>query len=169
MNLPLTTFDLGPDIFSDQRMLVLAREIAMNIHPVEDIIERHGIKREDFETILRNERFARLLEDAATSWEGALNTGERIKVKSLSMLEDWLASAYAMLHEPKHPLRDKVELAKLVGRFAGMGEKSTLDTNTADRVNITINLGAEKHVAAEFTIEHEGPTNVDSTPLERVA
>lgn len=156
MNLPLTTFELGPDIFSDQRMLILAREIAMNIHPVEDIIERHGIKKEEFETILQNHRFTKLLEDAATSWEGALNTGERIKVKSLSMLEDWLSSAYQMLHEPKHTLRDKVELAKLVGRFAGMGEKGPMEVGSGERISININLGdTTKEISQNLVIEHE--------------
>jgi hypothetical protein len=156
MDLPLTTFELGPDVFSDQRMLILAREIAMDIHPVEDIIERHGLKKEEFEVILRNPRFVRLLEDAATSWADALNTGERIKVKSLSMLEDWLTSAYQMLHEPKYALRDKVELAKLVGRFAGMGEKSTLDTGSSERISININMGdTTKEIATNLVIDHE--------------
>lgn len=156
----MTTFELGPDIFSDQRMLILAREIAMNIHPVEDIIARHGIKKEDFELILTNHRFAQLLEDAATSWEGALNTGERIKVKSLSMLEDWLTSAYQMLHEPKYNLRDKVELAKLVGRFAGMGEKGPMDTGSSERISININMGdMTKEIATNLVIDHEPVTS----------
>lgn len=159
MDLPLTTLDLGPDIFSDQRMLLLAREIAMNIHPVEDIIQRHGVKKEEFEAILQNNRFVKLLEDAATSWEGALNTGERIKVKSLSMLEDWLTSAYQMLHEPKYTLRDKVELAKLVGRFAGMGEKGPMEVGSSERISININLGdTTKEIAQNLIIEHEPVT-----------
>lgn len=155
MNAPLTTFDLGPDIYGDQRMLVLAREIASDIHPVEDIIQRHGLSREQFENILRNPKFVRLLEDATTAWGDALNTGERIKVKSLSMLEDWLVSAYAMLHADKHSLRDKVELAKLIGRLGGIGEKGIIDTSGGERISISINMGDTTKKAEAMIIEHE--------------
>lgn len=158
MNASLTTFDLGPDIYGDQRMLVLAREIASDIHPVEDIIQRHGLSREQFENILRNPKFVRLLEDATTAWGDALNTGERIKVKSLSMLEDWLVSAYAMLHADKHSLRDKVELAKLIGRLGGIGEKGILDTSGGERISISINMGDTTKKAEALIIEHEPVT-----------
>lgn len=156
MNAPLTMFDLGPDIYGDQRMLVLAREIASDIYEIEDIIKRHGISREQFEIILRNPKFTRLLEDATTAWGDALNTGERIKVKSLSMLEDWLVSAYAMLHADKHSLRDKVELAKLIGRLGGIGEKGIIDTSGGERISISINMGdTTKQLDVTKTIEHE--------------
>lgn len=158
MNAPLTMFDLGPDIYGDQRMLVLAREIASDIHPIEDIIQRHGISREHFEKILRNPKFTRLLEDATTAWGDALNTGERIKVKSLSMLEDWLVSAYAMLHAEKHSLRDKVELAKLIGRLGGIGEKGIMDTSGGERISISINMGDTVKKAEAMVIEHEQVT-----------
>jgi len=155
MNAPMTMFDLGPDIYGDQRMLVLAREIASDIHPIEDIIQRHGVSREQFEAILRNPKFTRLLEDATTAWGDALNTGERIKVKSLSMLEDWLVSAYAMLHADKHSLRDKVELAKFIGRLGGIGEKGIMDTSGGERISISINMGDTVKKAEAMVIEHE--------------
>lgn len=157
MPVPGAIFELGPDIFSDQRMLALARELAMDIHPVEEILERQDIKREDFEVILKNSRFQRLLEDATIAWDGTQNTGERIKVKSLTLLEDWLTSVYEMLHQDKYSLRDKVELARLIGRFAGMGEKGPLEVGSGERINIVINMGADVppvNVNA-LTIEHE--------------
>lgn len=158
MNAPLTMFDLGPDIYGDQRMLVLAREIASDIHPVEDIIKRHGIPSEEFEVILRNPKFTRLLEDAATAWGDAQNTGERIKVKSLSMLEDWLVTAYATLHDVKSSLRDKVELAKFIGRLGGIGEKGIMDTSGGERISISINMGDQVKKADAMVLEHEQVT-----------
>lgn len=158
MNAPLTMFDLGPDIYGDQRMLVLAREIASDIYEIEDIIKRHGLSREQFETILRNPHFTKLLEDAAIAWGEALNTPERIKIKSLTMLEDWLTTAYQILHEPKYSLRDKVELAKLVGRFAGMGEKGVMDTSGGERISISINMGDTSKQLETKIIEHEQVT-----------
>lgn len=158
MNAPLTIFDLGPDIYGDQRMLVLAREIASDIHPIEDIIKRHGITNEQFEIILRNPKFTRLLEDAVTAWGEAGNTGERIKVKSLSMLEDWLVTAYATLHDPKSSLRDKVELAKFIGRLGGIGEKGILDTSGGERITISINMGDQVKKTEALVIDHEQVT-----------
>lgn len=156
MPIPNTIIELGPDVFSDQRMLVLARELAMDIHPVEEIIARQDISQEEFNTILKNTRFQRLLEDATIAWDGTQNTGERIKVKSLTLLEDWLTSVYEMLHQDKYSLRDKVELARLIGRFAGMGEKGPLEVGSGERINIQINMGADTPpVKAGVVIEHQ--------------
>lgn len=156
MTTSLANIELGPDIFADQRMLILAREIASDIHPIEEIIKRHGITQEQFEVIVQNSHFQRILADAATVWSGASNTGERIKIKSLVMLEEWLATVFAMLHDPKHTLRDKVELAKLVGRFAGMGEKGPMEVGSGERISININMGdMTREVKTDLVIEHE--------------
>ena len=152
MNASLATFDL----YGDQKLLAIAREISMDIHPIPDIIKRHGLSKEQFENILLHPGFIKLLEDATVTWQEALNTGERIKVKSLAMMEEWLPTAYQMLHEKSHTLRDKVELAKLVARFGGMGEKGAADTGTGERVTITINMGNEKReIDANLTIDHQ--------------
>jgi hypothetical protein len=138
-------------VFADDRLVVLAREIAMNIHPLPDILKRLNITERQWEDIQRDTRFRGYLEDAVITWQGALNGSERIKVKSLAAIEDWLSTAYGYLHEEKHNLRDKTELAKLIARLAGVGEKVMGELPAGEKISITINMG-EESVHAEKTI-----------------
>lgn len=120
----------------------------MDIHELPDILKRLNITPNQWESIQRNQRFLGYLQDAIVTWQSALNGPERIKVKSLVAIEDWLATAYLLLHEDKHSLRDKTELAKLVSRLAGVGEKTAGELPAGEKISITINMG-EQSVHAE--------------------
>ena len=156
MDLSLAT----SSVFSDDRLVQLAREIAMDIHELPDVLKRLNITPAQWEAIQRNPRFVGYLNDAMTTWHSALNGSERIKVKSLTAIEDWLATAYGLLHNEKENLRDKTELAKLISRLAGVGEKALNEMPVGEKISITINMGeksvhAEKTAAIPKIIEHE--------------
>jgi hypothetical protein len=145
-------------VFSDDRLVILAREIAMDVHELPDILKRLNITQLQWEAIQNNHRFLGYLQDAVATWNGALNAPERIKVKSLTAIEDWIITAYALLHEEKHSLRDKTELAKLISRLAGVGEKAPGELAPGEKISITINMGeqsmhAEKEAIPKI-IEH---------------
>jgi len=145
-------------VFGDDRLVILARELAMNIHEIPDILKRLNVTPTQWEDIQRDPRFQGYLRDAVVTWQSALNAPERIKVKSLAAIEDWLLAAYGYLHEDKHSLRDKTELAKLVSRLAGVGEKAMAELPAGEKISITINMG-DQSVHAEQTaipkiIEH---------------
>lgn len=146
-------------VYDDDNMVLLAREIAMDIHPLEDILKRHNVGPADWDVLCRHPRFAGYLNDALVTWQSAMNAADRIKVKSLAAIEDWLLTAHELLHVKDGSLRDKVELAKLVARLAGVGEAKT-DMPVGEKISITINMGDERVVAhkiaaAPVTIEHE--------------
>lgn len=145
--------------FLDTRLMELAREIAMDIHPLEDILKRLNISLDQWEDIQKNRTFIELLRDQILTWQGALNGSERIKIKSLTAIEEWLGEAYSALYNEKHPLRDRTELAKVIARFAGIGERQANELAAGEKISITINMGTEA-VHAEKTvipkiIEHE--------------
>jgi hypothetical protein len=147
-------------VFNDDRLVVLAREIAMDIHDLPDVLKRLNITENQWQQIQHNPRFAGYLEDAMQTWHSALNGSERIKVKSLTAIEDWLSTAYGLLHNEKENLRDKTELAKLIARLAGVGEKQMNELPAGEKISITINMGeqtvhAEKSVTIPKIIEHE--------------
>lgn len=145
-------------VFDDDKAIILAREIAMDIHPLEDILKRHGVDATEWAFLSKTPRFNQYLTDAIQTWQSALNSPERIKVKSLAAIEDWLLTAYELLHVKDGSLRDKVELAKLVARLAGVGE-SAKDVAVGEKVMITINMGDETvkahKIASMPVIEHE--------------
>lgn len=147
-------------VFTEDRLVILARELAMNIHEIPDILKRLNITDSQWENIQRDKRFQGYLEDAVITWQSALNGPERIKVKALAAVEDWLATAYGILHEDKHSLRDKTELAKLMSRLAGVGEKTPSELPVGEKISITINMGdqsvhAEKLAPLPQIIDHE--------------
>lgn len=156
MDLPLAT----NSVFSEDRLVLLAREIAMDIHELPDILKRLNITATQWEDIQRTTRFRGYLEDAVATWQSALNGPERIKVKSLAAIEDWLPTAYEHLHDGKLALRDKTELAKLISRLGGVGEKALNEMPVGEKISITINMGdqtmhVDKAPPIPKIIEHE--------------
>jgi hypothetical protein len=136
-----------PKVLSDATLVQLAREIAIEIFPVEDILKHHRLSVEQFERIKETQRFQDLLYIATGEWQSALNTHERVKIKSAAAIEDWLVEAYAKLHDNTEALPAKVELAKVLTRLAGMGlTNAEVNGAAAERFHITINLGQDANL-----------------------
>jgi hypothetical protein len=151
----------------DTRLLVLAREIAMDIHPLEEIFKRFELTPEDWEALQANHRFQSYLQDAVVSWNAALNASERIKVKGMALIEDWLPDAYGHLASARETLRDKIELFKALQKLTGIGEKTLGSGDASDRVSITINMGADNKLTVEKTFNQSiEAIDISSDPLD---
>ncbi len=138
--------------------LKLAREIAMDIRPVEEILAAHSVSQDRWEKIQRVPHFQNLLKSEIESWQSATNTAERVRLKSLAFVEEALPEFYARAHDRREPLNSRVEVLKTVAKFAGIG--GTVDGGVAgERLSVTINLGGDHSLKIEKnvtpTIEHE--------------
>ena len=151
---------LTPEDISELTLLRLSREIARDIHPIENILERFGIDADVFETIQNNPRFQSILQGELEAWQGASNTSERVKIKSLSFVEELLPEMYERAHDPREPLSAKVELLKTIGRFGGVG-LSTVEGGIGEKLSVTINLGADSQLKFEKDVT---PQVVDVSP-----
>lgn len=141
----------------DLTLVQLAREIAMNIQSIETILETHQIDVDTWDRLKVTPRFVQLLETETSSWNSAINTHERVKLKSAALVEDWLPEAYARMNDTTENLNAKTELAKLVARLAGMGLNNTSITDgSGERFSVTINLGND----AQLKFEKELPMKV---------
>lgn len=129
--------------FDDTLFVRLSREIAMNIFEIEDVLLRHDISRNDWETIQSHPRFIALLQNSIEEWESALNTSQRVKVKASSMIELWLGHANELLHS-NEDVNKKTELAKFIARLAEIPNTQTQAATSGERLSVIINLGAEK-------------------------
>jgi len=145
---------------SELTLLKLSREIARNIHPLEQILERFGISPELWDVIRRNPRFIDFVRSETEAWESAASTDQRVRVKSLSMIEEALPEMYERMHDPREPLSSKVELFKTIGRFGGIGAGS-IDGVGGDKLSVTINLGADNQLKFEKDVT---PRVVDVMP-----
>lgn len=144
----------------DVEMVRLAREIAMDIRPLGDILNSHQLDSNQWESISNTPRFRQLLSSEIEAWQSATNTAERVRLKSLSAVEEALPEFFARMHDPREALQHKNEVLKTLSRFAGVGG-SNFDSNvTGEKFSVTINLGTdqtlkiEKDVTAKV-IEHE--------------
>lgn len=144
-----TTTQLAPS-FNDVIMLKLARELAMDMRPVEDILATHEVTSDQWDDIANHPVFQGYLRGALEEWQSATNTQERVRMKSLAFVEEALPEFFARAHDPKETLTAKIEVLKTISKFAGVG--GTVDGAIAgERMVVTINLGADH----QFTIARD--------------
>ena len=72
----------------DTKLVPLARELAMGIYPLQDIMKRLEISQAELDRLSELPKFRHLLEQITMEWGSTLNTAERIKFKSLAGLEE---------------------------------------------------------------------------------
>lgn len=155
-------------------MVKLAREIAMEMRDLDEILAMHAVTKEAFEKLKTNPRFIAVLSSEITAWSTATNTDQRVKFKAGSMLEEFLPELYARLLDPKENLMAKVKGAELVTKLAGLGVADAKVNDPSDRVTITINLGEDRKL--EFNkqlpvqvIEHEATNTFEESIEESFA
>lgn len=131
---------LDPDLAS------LAREIAMDIQDVTTILDARGMGPSDLERLKADPTFSRYLQDAVVAWNGAGSTADRIRLKSLAMVEESLPSLHEASVDEKIPLNQRVEALKFTARLGGMmnerGEAAG-GRDPASGFAITINIGGD--------------------------
>lgn len=148
--------------YDELQMVMLAREIAIGLKAIPKILEEQNVSMERFEGLKNNERFVAVLASEIAAWNGATNTYERVKLKSASMMEEWLPELYARMNDKEENLNSKVEAGKLVRDLAGLGAKADINgARAGERVSITINLGND----VKLQYQNELPEQViDVTP-----
>lgn len=142
--------------FNDTGLIKLAREIAMDVRPLDEILETFEITPENWQKLTESTRFQYLLRSEIEAWNSATNTAERVKIKSLAFVEEALPEFYARAHDPKEPLNSKVEVLKTISKFAGIGGSNFDASMQGERFSVTINLGADQQLKIEKTL----PTQV---------
>jgi hypothetical protein len=120
----------------------LAREIASDLRPLPDILMHHGVSDEDWGRISANPTFQRYLRSSIEEWNGVSNTPERVRIKAIAFVEEWLPELYARGHDAKEPLSAKVELLKTMSKMGGVGGIEAVGGG-GDRMIVQINLGAD--------------------------
>lgn len=160
----ITVKQPSPPASLEVTLVKLAREIAMDIHPIETILENYKISPAQWEKISTNPYFTRVLTAEIANWNAAINTQERVKVKAAAMVEEWLPEAHTRLHDPAEVLSSKTELAKLVARLADIGVNGVgVNGAGGERFSVTINMGADASLKFEKTVT---PQVIEATPVE---
>ena len=125
----------------DGKLLAMAREIAMDILPIETIIANYGMSAHRFAVVRELPRFQQYVEHEILVWGTSLNASQRVKVKSISLIEEWLVHLNSEMHAATSTLASKVEAGKLVARLAGLGLNVAEAAGQSEQFSVTINMG----------------------------
>lgn len=131
-----TEQQLPAEIFAVD-LAALAREIACDMFPLEDILQLHRLSDEQWVQIQDNAQFKRMLDEMVRDWQSATNTRDRMKMKAATGLESTLEIYIRDIADTSIPLAQRVEAGKFLAR---LGE---LDGNIAAvgaGAGVTINI-----------------------------
>ena len=145
---------------SDQSLLQLALQVAMDIASIEVITREAGITPEFYEKeIKKNPFFMKVLQQYQIEWNSVRNTPERVKWKAQALIEMGLPTIGARMLNNDEALPAVTEAAKLVSRLAGVDDQKGAAAQ-GEKFTITINLGDDKSLTVEKTVDPktiEGP------------
>lgn len=131
-------------MLNDLLYVQLAREIAMDIHPLHEILKNHGVSDSDWQIISETAQFNSYLRTYIQEWNSATSTEHRVKLKALSFVEEALPEMFAQCHKPNEPLPGKVKAFEVVSKIAGLGAAAAAATAAGEKFSITINMGADE-------------------------
>lgn len=146
-----------PPGLSEPKLVALAREIAMGIMPIKDILRRLSLTQADLEHVKDHPRFTQLMSQMAAEWGATLNTGERVKVKAAALVEDTLPEIYHLLHDRRETFSAKVEALKLLKTLGSLGERDPTTGLAPERFHLEIHIGEGKAQVIDVT---PGPQNL---------
>lgn len=146
---PVVSLPVGWDA---DKLLELARELAMNINDASTIIANHGLDQPTYNAaVAENPFFKRAFEAFRLEWESATNTNKRLGIKAATALELALPVLTARISSKEESLDAAIKGAQLLAKMSGFDDKAKTDGG-ADKFTITINLGADEKLQFEKDI-----------------
>jgi hypothetical protein len=151
----MTDASTTPAIQSEPNQALIrsvAREIAMDILPLESVLSTHKLNIAQWDDIKETGFFKNCLSEELAIWASSPNAAERIRIKFTVMLEESAPEMFQRLHDRKESLAAKVELIKTLMKGAGVGVTTADTQGPMDRISIQINMGAGNEVTVQKDI-----------------
>lgn len=140
----------------------LAMELAIEISDLPDILARYGLTSEQLKKKFQNPAFRNMVREARITWKSDLSIKERIRVKSMALVEDSLLELYTIIHDRDISTNSRLDAFKSLSRVATTDTPDKEGAAAGERVHISINIpGAEKPVTydGEVSSGREAITN----------
>lgn len=163
-----TALSLPPLDDLDTQMRKVARDLAMGIYELKDILASNDVDVFAFDRWKAHPRFLEYLKQEREAWNSASNVSERTKLKAGIIMEEFMVGAHNELHDKKTPLNQRVELAKLLAKVAGMGEPKVGAGGGGSGFHLQINIapGAAPVVIQPKVVQHQAvPEEDDYDPF----
>ncbi len=167
MSLPADYPTVPTSVYDDAKLVKLAREIAMGIKSLPEVLFDNSISQKKYAELLELPHFQRLLASEVSAWASAMNTAERVKLKSSALIEEYLPELYARLNDQNEPLSSKVKAIEVVAKLAHLGEKEIAPSiSPGDRVQVIINMGADAKLQYDKRLPPKVIDAVVNPPVE---
>lgn len=121
----------------------LAREVAMDIKELPDILKFYKLTTATYDAICKNPFYKRALEVSTIEWNSALSTHERIRLEAAATLENALPGLSARMNNKDEAFPAAIEAGKLFAKIAGLDANVRADSAPGEKFTININLGAD--------------------------
>lgn len=132
--------DEAGEIFA-VNLAAVAREIAMDILPINQILKLHQIDDPTWMLIQEHQKFQQMLQDMTQEWQTASNVRERVKAKAGTGLETQLDVYIAAIGDKDIPLTQRVEAGKFLATLGEMIGKEFLGGAGGNAFQINLNIG----------------------------
>lgn len=126
----------------------LAREVAINLRDLDDILATYKVSKATYEKIRTNDWFVKAVDMASIEWNSAANTIVRTQLEVAAAYEKGFPAAYARALDSKTAFHDTVDFFKHMADVAGV-KKDATQGQAGERFQITINLGADTQLEFE--------------------
>lgn len=153
MTKPLTTDEISAGEMFAIDLAMLAREIAMDIFPLDQILELHRLTDEEWARVQQNQKFKDMLAQMVAEWNATTSTKDRVKIKAATGLESQLETYIRDIGDPTIPLSQRVEAGKFLAKLGEL-DGSLLGAGAAGGgFQIILNIG-ERRETIDVTPRH---------------
>lgn len=137
------TTELAPDEIFAVDFAAIAREVAMDIMPLADILKLHQLSDTEWQRIESHPKFLQMLAGLTAEWNATATTKERVKLKSATGLESVLEVYIRDINDPTIPLAQRVEAGKFLARLGEL-DGSVVGSAGGGGFSITLNIGTQQ-------------------------
>jgi hypothetical protein len=149
--------------------LALSPRGAVEMHMVEPrkILDKLDMSLAEWDAIIQHPQFKNMLREEKERWESALNSKERVEIKTWYILEDALERLQGYLHSDTFGDTAKVQLFQALQKQVGVGSRDVqAGAGTGERFNITINMGGEEVKASHDVTSQGNGITIEGTAVE---
>jgi hypothetical protein len=140
-----TDTELQVPALLDPSLASMARELAQDIRPPDDILKDYGFAGTTdprWVFLEKSADFRRLVAESVKEWNAADSTRRRVQLKSLVSLEMTLPNLHSLINDARTLPAVRIDGAKLLQSIAGLGGPARINEGeSGGGVSININFG----------------------------
>jgi len=145
----------NPQLMQVVNLARLARDLAQELFEPDQIRQTHNLSPEQFDKILDDPGFQKMLREMVMDWQSASGTAERVRVKAATAVEVALDSFFQDITDRTIPLAQRTDALKALMKLGELGEKDVSLGPAGSGVSISINLGVpgQGHPPKTITVD----------------